>query len=206
MTTTSREYAEALFELAVQAGLTEETSEGLETVISAVMQTPEFGQLLASPAISREERMDTLSAAFQDKIPLSMLVLLRMMVFRGHARNLPRMIESYRELARERRGESEAKVFSAVELTETERIDSEHRGQKGICPINSRAIPKGVLVLPFSRFNHKEMDVTGQIAEYVIRRVAFSDSCCSAEKRVHRKAVAIYADGAFRFAAYIILC
>ena len=42
MTTTSREYAEALFELAVQGNVTEETSEGLETVISALMQTPEY--------------------------------------------------------------------------------------------------------------------------------------------------------------------
>ena len=46
MTTTSREYAEALFELAVQAGLTKETSEGLETVVSALMQTPEYIYLM----------------------------------------------------------------------------------------------------------------------------------------------------------------
>ena len=44
MTTTSREYAEALFELAVQGNVTEETSEGLETVISALMQTPEYAK------------------------------------------------------------------------------------------------------------------------------------------------------------------
>ena len=47
MTTTSREYAEALFELAVQGNVTEETSEGLETVISALMQTPEYTALSA---------------------------------------------------------------------------------------------------------------------------------------------------------------
>ena len=50
MTTTSREYAEALFELAVQAGLTKETSDGLETVISALLQTPAYRALLAHPA------------------------------------------------------------------------------------------------------------------------------------------------------------
>lgn len=121
MTQTSREYAEALFELAAEENRTDDYADALETVKQALEDNPGFLNLLASPAISREERMDALSAAFQDKIPLSMLVLLRMMVFRGHARNLPRMIESYRELARERRGESEAKVFSAVELTETER-------------------------------------------------------------------------------------
>ena len=64
MTTTSREYAEALFELAVQAGLTKETSEGLETVISALMQTPEYRALLASPAIGKEQRLAALNEAF----------------------------------------------------------------------------------------------------------------------------------------------
>ena len=53
MTTTNREYAEALFELAIQAEQADQTTAGLETVISAVRQTPEFGQLLASPAIGK---------------------------------------------------------------------------------------------------------------------------------------------------------
>ena len=83
-------------------------------------ENPGFLSLLASPAISREERMDTLSAAFQDRIPPRMLALLRMMVYRGHARSLVQMMESYRTLARERKGESEAKIFSAVPLEDTE--------------------------------------------------------------------------------------
>ena len=68
MTTTSREYAEALFELAVQAGLTKETSEGLETVVSALMQTPAYRGLLASPAIGKEERLAALDTAFRGKV------------------------------------------------------------------------------------------------------------------------------------------
>lgn len=121
MTHTSREYAEALFELAAEEGKTEEYAAALEEVDQALKENPGFLQLLASPAISREERMDALSAATQERIPMSMLVLLRMMVFRGHARSLRQMIESFRVLARERRGESEAMVYSAVPLTEGER-------------------------------------------------------------------------------------
>ena len=40
MTTISREYAEALFELAAQENQTEETMDGLVTVQSALLQTP----------------------------------------------------------------------------------------------------------------------------------------------------------------------
>ena len=67
MTTTSREYAEALFELAAQAGLTKETSEGLETVMSALMQTPAYRALLASPAIAKEELLAEIRDLLKNK-------------------------------------------------------------------------------------------------------------------------------------------
>ena len=114
MTKTSREYAEALFSLALEADQPEAFAEGLGTVEQALEENPGFLQLLSSPAIPREARMDALSQAFQEKIPFSELVLLRMMVSRGHARNMTEMIREYRDLQREQRGESEALVTSAV--------------------------------------------------------------------------------------------
>ena len=122
MTTTSREYAEALFELAAQAGLTKETSEGLETVMSALMQTPAYRALLASPAIATEERLNALSASFSGKIPDILLAILRMMVSRGHVSALDGMARDYEELARGYRGEAMAVVTSAVPLKEAETV------------------------------------------------------------------------------------
>ena len=120
MTHTSREYAEALFELAMEEGKTVEFAAGLDLVEAEIAANPGFLNLLASPAISREERMDALSAAFQERIPLPELILLRMMISRGHAKSLREMIISYQELAREHRGESIARVTTAVPLTEAE--------------------------------------------------------------------------------------
>ncbi len=122
MTTTSREYAEALFELAAPENQLEETSAGLETVVSAMMQTPEYRALLASPAISKEERLNALDAAFRGKIPDVLLGVLRMMVARGHVAALNRMAEDYNELSRQYRGESVAIVTSAVPLKEAEMV------------------------------------------------------------------------------------
>ena len=122
MTTTSREYAEALFELAVQAGLTKETSEGLETVISALLQTPAYKALLASPAITKEERLNALNSTFRGKIPDILLAILRMMISRGHVSALNGMARDYEELARGYRGESVAVVTSAVPLKEAETV------------------------------------------------------------------------------------
>ena len=122
MTTTSREYAAALFELAVQEDLAKETSDGLETVVSALMQTPEYKALLASPAIRKEERLAALDAAFKGKIPEILLAILRMMISRGHVSAVFDMARDYEEMARGYRGESMAVVTSAVPLKEAETV------------------------------------------------------------------------------------
>ena len=122
MTTTSKEYAEALFELALQQNLTKETADGLETVESALLQQPEYRNLLASPAIGKEERLQAVDDAFRGKVPDILLVLLRMMVSRGHMTAFDGMVRYYEDLSREYRGESVANVTSAVPLKESEAV------------------------------------------------------------------------------------
>ena len=122
MTTTSKEYAAALFELAVQAGVTKETSAGLETVVSAIRQIPEYRALLASPAIGKEKRMDALQDAFGEKVPQVLMAVLRMMVSRGQFAGIERMAREYDRLARDYRGECVARVISAVPLKEIEAV------------------------------------------------------------------------------------
>ena len=130
MTTTSREYAEALFELAVQGDLIRETTDGVVTVESALLQMPEYRALLASPAIGKEERLAALDQAFRGKIPDILLAILRMMVSRGHVSALSGMVRDYEELAREYRGESVAVVTSAVPLKEAETVALRGRLEK----------------------------------------------------------------------------
>ena len=122
MTTTSKEYAVALFELATGENVLEETSEGLETVISAMRQTPEYRQLLASAAIGKAERLKALDDAFDGKVPRVLMGVLRMMVSRGHMNAVEDMAREYEELSREYRGESVAIVTSAVPLKESEAV------------------------------------------------------------------------------------
>ena len=120
MTTTSKEYAEALFELAAGENVLEETSDGLVTVISALRQNPEYRALLASAAIGKADRMKALDDAFDGKVPKVLMGVLRMMVSRGHVGALDNMVREYEELSREYRGESTARVLSAVPLKESE--------------------------------------------------------------------------------------
>jgi len=121
MTHTSREYAEALHALAEESGEPGAYLAGLELTEKAVEENRGLLSLLASPAIPRSERMEVLPRIFGEDLPSPMLALLRLMVSRGHAREIPRMMEEYRKLERESRGESTARVTSAAELTAEEK-------------------------------------------------------------------------------------
>ena len=123
MTTISREYAEALFELAVQENQTEETMDGLVTVQSALLQTPEYRALLSSPAIPKADRQQALDETFGGKIPRVLLAVLRMMISRGQLGALDRMIREYETLARQYQGVSIAEVTSAAPLKESEMVE-----------------------------------------------------------------------------------
>ena len=114
MTTTSREYAEALFELAAEEKRIPETTAGLELVKAAMAEEPGYLALLASPAIGKDARMAALDSAFRGRIPEILLGVLRMMTARGH-------VGAMDEMAREYRGEAEARVTSAVALDDKER-------------------------------------------------------------------------------------
>lgn len=120
MTQTSKEYAEALFELALGDGRVAEVSEALKLVETSLAETPGYREMLASPAIGKDERLASLDAVFGDQVPKIVLALLRMMVSRGHISSLDGMFRAYEELAREQRGETVARVTSAVALTEDE--------------------------------------------------------------------------------------
>ena len=120
MTQTSKEYAGALFTLALADGNTEEVSAALDLAEKEIAENAAYLATLASPAIPREERMRALTEALGDSVPKTVLALLRMMVSRGQIRHLAEVIRAFRALAREHRGESIARVISAVPLREEE--------------------------------------------------------------------------------------
>ena len=130
MTNTSREYAEALFALALEADQAEAFAQGLTAVEQAIGENPGFLKLLSSPAIPREQRAGALDQAFEGTIPFPELILLRMMVFRGQAGSVPGMIREFRALQRENRGESDARVISAVALTDAEQASLKAKLEK----------------------------------------------------------------------------
>ena len=123
MTQTSKEYAEALFSLALENNETEQTSTALEMINECLDNEPDFAALLKSPAVPRDVRVSTLEEVFGQKVPKTVLAVVRMLCVKGHLSCMKDMTAEYEKLNRQHQGITIARVTSAVALTRQERED-----------------------------------------------------------------------------------
>ena len=69
MIQTEREYAEALFTLAVEENSCEEYLDSLGTIKNIFEENPDYIEFLNSPAIALSERLASIDEAFDERMP-----------------------------------------------------------------------------------------------------------------------------------------
>ena len=121
MTDLSREYAEALFALAAEHDQTKEYLEALDTAANLLADNSEYVELLACPAISKDERDGLLEQTFGQILPEQVLAFIQLLCAHGRIRSLNDCIAEYRLLYQTAVAMSTAEVVSAVPLTEDEK-------------------------------------------------------------------------------------
>ena len=117
MTETSRAYADALFSLAVETDAVRDTLSALKTARHEIYTTEGALDLLASPAIPKDERLAVIEQAFGDKLPANVVNLLCVMCGNGCIRELDDCVAAFSELHDAAMKLSTAKVVSAVALS-----------------------------------------------------------------------------------------
>ena len=120
MTDLSREYAEALFALAAEIDQTKAYLEALDTAAALLADNPEYVELLACPAVSKDERDGLLAQTFGQILPEQVLSFVQLLCAHGRIRSLTDCIAEYRLLYQTAVAMSTAEVTSAVPLTEDE--------------------------------------------------------------------------------------
>ncbi len=118
MNETAREYAVAVFELAAEQDELEAVAEGLTLVAAQFASEPAYGAFLASPAVPKDERLAAIRAAFENRVPQTVVSFVCLLCENGRLDQLARCGEVFDELYRESRRVSTAYVTSAVPLTE----------------------------------------------------------------------------------------
>lgn len=123
MTKTSREYASALFELARETGSEKEFKTAMQTILKELNENPEYVELLSTPSLPINERLDLLETAFYDCVPEYVMSLTEILCRRGRLQELGEISKEYDELYKAFESVSIAKIVTAVPLTEQEKSE-----------------------------------------------------------------------------------
>ena len=74
-----KEYAEALFILASEKNMTEEYGQSLRMVKALAEEYTEYTELLSSPALTLEERLNAVDEAFSGSVPDDVLSFIKLL-------------------------------------------------------------------------------------------------------------------------------
>ena len=121
MSDLSKEYAEALFALAIEAKQEKAYLEALRIVGDALADEPDYVDLLAAPSVPVSERTALLEQAFGTVLPEQVLSFVQLFCTHGQIRHLPDCIEEYHRLYQAAVAMATAYVTSAVALTDEQK-------------------------------------------------------------------------------------
>ncbi len=118
---TEREYAEALFELAVEQDAVEEYSSSLSTIKELFLENTEYTDFLASPAIPLSERTDAIEKAFAQHMPEYVVSFLKIMCENGKSKATLGCIEEFTKLAYAFSNKTTAEIRSVSDLSDEQK-------------------------------------------------------------------------------------
>lgn len=121
MTQTAKEYAIALFKLAVSKGEIKKYGECLSTVYTAFKENGEYVRVLNSPAILLSERLNLIEEAFGSLECEYIVVFLKLLCENGHIEEVFDCINEYKNLLNDYENKIVAKVYYASELSNTQK-------------------------------------------------------------------------------------
>lgn len=130
MSEISNEYAKALFMLASEKDCREDYKNALELVLSVFDENPVYTEFLSTFAIPLDERLNALDTAFSNAVPRDILSFLKILCEKKHISEFSECAKQYFAMYNEFDKISNAKVTSALELTEDEKAALKEKLEK----------------------------------------------------------------------------
>jgi len=130
MSDIATEYAKALFMLAAEKECKEEYKNALETVSAIFDENPAYAEFLSTFAIPLNERLDAIETAFSNSVPRDIVSFLKILCEKKHIMEFTECAKQYIEMYNELSHVSNAKVISAVELSEKEKTALKEKLEK----------------------------------------------------------------------------
>ena len=130
MSDVSNEYAKALFMLASEKKCREEYKNALDIITEVFNENPLYTEFLSTFAIPLSERVSALEAAFSDAIPRDVLSFLKLLCEKKHIMEFSECARQYIEMYNDIGKILNAKVISAVTLTDEEKAALQDKLEK----------------------------------------------------------------------------
>lgn len=121
MTQIGSVYAEALYGLAREEGLSEIILKEMQTLQEAFAANADFLRLLSAPNIGKEERVRILDDSFSGRVQPYVLNFLKILTEKGYARRFSDCCDAYRELYNNDNGILPVKAVTTVEMNAAQR-------------------------------------------------------------------------------------
>ncbi len=121
MIQTEREYAQALFKLAVEENSVEEYLESLKKMKKLLEENPEYTEFLNCPAVSLTQRLAAIDEAFGEMLPEYVLSLVKLLCENGKSRITLSCIDEFLALAMEYKNSAYAQIYSVIELNDQQK-------------------------------------------------------------------------------------
>ncbi len=125
-----KEYAAALFELALEENKTDEYMKELSGIKVLLEENSEYLDFLGSPAIPLAERLDAIEAAFSENCAEYVVSFLKLLCENGRIRFLTGAIEEFARLCMVYSNKTSALVYSAVSLSDEQKNGVELKLEK----------------------------------------------------------------------------
>lgn len=122
MTQISKEYATALFQLAQECGSEEAYRQALVQIDAVFDENPAYSDLLSSPGIPKSERCESIKTVFGTEVPEQILSFLMLLCEQEQIHAFHAICEDFSVLTDNRAEILRAEVYSAVPLTEEEKV------------------------------------------------------------------------------------
>lgn len=111
-------YAEAVFELCEEQGITAQAAEELEGVGEVFAQNEDLVKVLKSPLVSDNEKKDLLNKAFGGKVCDTVFDFMCLAVDKNRAGYIARICEEFKKLYYKQQGILEVSVITAMPISD----------------------------------------------------------------------------------------
>ena len=130
MSDISNEYAEALFSLAVENGSERAIMKELEGIKAVFDENAELCELLSSPAVPINDRIDVIDSVFSECAQEYVISFIKLLCEKRRASIFFECVEKYRALLDAKEATVTASVTSAVALTDAEKAALKQKLEK----------------------------------------------------------------------------